>query len=93
MFRGKLFSATRILSSKTSTFIFAIAFGVALTSSFGSSAQAATITVNGLGDTLGNNGVCTVREAIINANNNAATWPDCAAGSGADVINLPAGLS
>ena len=50
-----------------------------------------TITVNGLGDVLATNAVCTLREAIINANNNAATWPDCAAGSGADVINLPAG--
>ena len=50
-----------------------------------------TITVTGTGDSLATNGVCTLREAIINANNNAATWPDCAAGSGADVINLPAG--
>lgn len=55
------------------------------------SVHANTITVAGLGDTLANNGTCTIREAIINANNNAATWPDCAAGSGADVINLPAG--
>jgi hypothetical protein len=52
---------------------------------------AATITVNGLGDVLATDGVCTLREASINANNNAATWPDCTAGSGADVINLPAG--
>jgi hypothetical protein len=28
---------------------------------------------------------------MINANNDAATWPDCAAGSGIDTINLPAG--
>ena len=55
------------------------------------SVNAATITVTGMGDTLGNNGVCTIREAIINANNNAATWTDCAAGSGADTIVLPAG--
>src|SRR5438876_9386302 len=54
-------------------------------------ALANTITINGLGDVLATNAVCTLREAIINANNNAATWPDCAAGSGADVINLPAG--
>lgn len=57
----------------------------------GPAARAATITVTGTGDTLGNNGVCTIREAIINANNNAATWKDCAAGSGADTIVLPAG--
>src|SRR5207237_9767340 len=49
------------------------------------------ITVTGTGDSIGNNGVSTLREAVINANNNAATWTDCAAGSGADVINLPAG--
>ena len=55
------------------------------------SATAATITVNGPTDALTTNGVCTLREAVINANDDAATWPDCAAGSGADVINLPAG--
>ena len=52
---------------------------------------ASTITVNGFGDVLATDGVCTLREAILNANGNAAAWPDCAAGSGADVINLPAG--
>ena len=52
---------------------------------------AATITVNGLGDVLATDGICSLREAVLNANHNAATWPDCAAGSGADVINLPAG--
>ncbi|HEY0173886.1 MAG TPA: cadherin-like domain-containing protein [Pyrinomonadaceae bacterium] len=54
--------------------------------------RANTINVNGLGDALSNNGACTLREAVINANNDAATWPDCAAGGGADVINIgPAG--
>src|SRR5215471_4154452 len=54
-------------------------------------ASAATITVTGLTDTLVTDGICTIREAIINANNDAATWPDCAAGSGDDTIILPAG--
>jgi hypothetical protein len=54
-------------------------------------ARANTITVNGTGDTRANDGVCTIREAVINANNNAATWADCAAGFGADVIKLPVG--
>ena len=54
-------------------------------------AQANTINVTSTTDTLSNNGVCTIREAIINANNNAATWPDCIAGFGADTINLPPG--
>lgn len=54
-------------------------------------APANTITVNSTADALSNNGACTIREAIINANNNASTWPDCAAGLGTDTINLPAG--
>ena len=59
---------------------------------FAAPARANNISVNGLGDALSNNGVCTLREAVINANNDAATWPDCAAGSGADIINInPAG--
>lgn len=36
------------------------------------------------------NSLCSLREAIVNANNDAATHADCAAGSGADTINLPA---
>lgn len=65
---------------------------VILTAAFlGPTVNAASITVNGLGDTLNNDSVCTIREAIINANNDAATWTDCAAGSGSDIINLPAG--
>jgi Bacterial Ig domain len=54
-------------------------------------ASAATITVTTTSDTLVTDGNCSIREAIINANNDAATWPDCAAGSGADTIVLPAG--
>lgn len=55
-------------------------------------ARANTINVNGLGDAVSNDGVCTLREAVINANNDAATWPDCAVGSGADIVNInPAG--
>ncbi len=52
---------------------------------------AGTITVNGSGDIVAVDGVCTLREAIINANANAATNPDCAAGTGADTIafNIP----
>jgi hypothetical protein len=56
-------------------------------------ALANTITVNTTVDTLSTgDSVCSIREAIINANNDAATWPNCAAGSGADIINLPAGI-
>jgi Bacterial Ig domain len=51
-----------------------------------------TITVSGFTDALSNaDGVCTIREAVLNANFNNGAWTDCAAGSGHDVINLPAG--
>jgi VCBS repeat-containing protein len=51
-----------------------------------------TITVNGFTDALSNSdGVCTIREAVLNANFNNGAWTDCAAGSGHDVVNLPAG--
>ena len=40
---------------------------------------------------IANNGRCSLREAIINANNNAATHPDCPAGTGDDTIIIPAG--
>ena len=53
------------------------------------SAQAATITVNSLSDTQLNDGDCTLREAIINANaDNQSGSVDCAAGAGADTINI-----
>lgn len=58
---------------------------------FGSAAaDAATITVNSLSDALAppTDGQCTLREAIGNANANAATFVDCTAGSGADVIDF-----
>ena len=59
---------------------------------FPSPALASIITVTTTVDNLVNNdGFCSIREAIINANNDLATWVDCAAGAGADTINLPAG--
>ncbi len=55
-------------------------------------AYSTTITVNGFTDALSNaDGVCTIREAVLNANFNNGAWTNCAAGSGHDVINLPAG--
>ena len=54
--------------------------------------RAATITVNSTSDTLSSgDGACTLREAIINANGDAATYADCTAGSGDDTISIPAG--
>ena len=55
--------------------------------------SAATIDVNSTADTLvAGDGQCTLREAILNANGDSdTTGGDCAAGSGADLINVPAG--
>jgi uncharacterized repeat protein (TIGR01451 family)/CSLREA domain-containing protein len=56
--------------------------------------QAANITVNGNGDTVAVDGVCTLREAILNANgNNQAGSADCVAGAGADSISFNLGAS
>lgn len=56
----------------------------------GASARAATITVNSTADTAANDGVCTLREAIIAANTNTASGAaagECAAGAaGLDTI-------
>jgi CSLREA domain-containing protein len=50
---------------------------------------AATLTVNTLADEQTNNGSCSLREAIINANENNQTGStDCAAGSGDDTITF-----
>jgi len=54
----------------------------------GAVGPAATITVTDSTGTVAINGWCSLPEAIINANNDAATHPDCAAGSGADIISL-----
>ena len=52
-------------------------------------AGAATITVDSSGDTVGNDGNCILREAVINANNDDTSGSiDCATGAGADVIDL-----
>src|SRR4029077_6485426 len=51
---------------------------------------AATITVTTNNPYVISDGQCSLIEAIVNANNDAATYPDCVAGSGADTIVLPA---
>ncbi len=61
---------------------------------FVAQASAATITVNSETDTFtGGNGQCTLREAILNANNNSQSSSDCTAGSGDDTINFTASLA
>lgn len=51
-------------------------------------ARAASIVVNTNADNVVVDGLCTLREAITNANNNAVTNPDCTAGFGADTITF-----
>jgi hypothetical protein len=53
-------------------------------------ATAATITVTTNNPNIASDGQCSLIEAIVNANNDAATHADCPAGSGADTIVLPA---
>ncbi|HEY1371394.1 MAG TPA: right-handed parallel beta-helix repeat-containing protein [Candidatus Binatia bacterium] len=54
--------------------------------------EAATITVTAkIPAIVDSDGNCSLAEAIVNANHDAATHPDCAAGSGADIIVLPKG--
>src|SRR4051812_41273456 len=53
-------------------------------------AHSATITVNTEADLLAAGGPCSLREAIQAANTDAASG-GCAAGSGADAIQVPAG--
>jgi hypothetical protein len=53
-------------------------------------ATAATIPVTTNDPRVRADGQCSLIEAIINANNDAATHADCAPGSGADTIVLPA---
>ena len=53
-----------------------------------------TITVTTAADNLTSDGLCSLREAITNANTNAnpATYPDCAPGVGSAYINFSSGL-
>jgi hypothetical protein len=53
-------------------------------------ATAATITVTNNDPRIIPDGQCSLVEAIVNSNNDAATHSDCPAGSGADTIVLPA---
>lgn len=53
-------------------------------------AQAATITVNTTADEVNADGDCSLREAVIAANTDAAV-DACAAGTGEDAISVPAG--
>ncbi len=58
------------------------------------SVRAATLTVTtNAGGVIAIDGQCSLREAIINANNDAVVNPDCAAGTGADTIQFSAAVT
>lgn len=77
---------TRTFSLSSIKFLIQSSLLIGLFFATSSIAQAATITVNSLNNTAANDGVCTLREAITSANNNAAGTTNCTAGSGADTI-------
>jgi len=57
-------------------------------------AYAASITVDSTADIVADDGACSLREAISNANTDSAMFSstgECAAGSGEDAITIPAG--
>jgi hypothetical protein len=77
------------------SFMLVITLTALIINAFGTSpVYAAALIVNSnVDDTLVNldaNSTCDLREAITNANNNAATYSDCAAGSGTDTITFNA---
>lgn len=76
--------------------ILALLFGLGVSGwPFTHGQAAATITVTSNLDSLKNDGVCTLREAIIAANKDQPSGnkgTECSAGNGADLIVLPAGV-
>ncbi len=71
-------------------FIFIVMVFLGLMSLLALSARAATIAVNTTAQKPGNTGDCTLGEAIDAANSDTAV-DGCTAGSGADIITVPAG--
>lgn len=55
--------------------------------------RAANITVNTIDPGISSDGLCSLIEAIVNANDDAQTHQDCPAGTGADTIELAAGAT
>jgi hypothetical protein len=86
-FYNRLLAAPRKLRRRIAMGVATAALILAL-SGAPTPAYAATITVTPGAAGIVNDGQCSLVEAIINANNDAATHADCAAGSGADTIVL-----
>ncbi len=67
-----------------------VVFGTGVVEVSSAARAASTITVNTVADDMTVNGNCTLREALLAADTDAKV-DKCAAGSGADTINVPAG--
>jgi hypothetical protein len=65
-----------------------VALALALALLFGRDAVAAPMLVTTASDAEAADGACSLREAVSNANNNAATHPDCPAGDAAQVDSV-----
>ena len=83
-------TAKALISRRFSTLLIVVmTLGVLIGSAaFPTSAHAASITVTTLADNATQDGQCSLREAITNANNDAATHANCPAGTGADIISF-----
>jgi len=85
------------MKTRTPRLIRGLVLAAAITGLLPVAASAATITVSTTSDTRANDGVCSLREAVIAANTNTASGAlagECLAGEAAptvDVINIPAG--
>lgn len=78
---------SQALSHRFNVYLRLVLFALLLSTSAASIGSAATIVVNSLADSVANDGACTLREAMINANKDDQSGAvDCAAGNGADVI-------
>ena len=80
-------SATKVLSLALVTILILVALPVP------SAFAAADIIVSTRADQVIIDGECSLREAVINANTDSNTNPDCEAGTGKDTIYLRAGLT
>ena len=77
-----------MLKSKSRLLVFVVLAALAAALLNFGYARANMLHVNSLNDNAANDGACTLREAIINANEDNATWVDCPAGRGSDVVYL-----
>jgi CSLREA domain-containing protein len=86
---SKVYSSVRLFSQNILIVAAFLAIVLFIFMSAVQEASAAEITVNSFDDTIATGDGCTLREAIINANNdNQSGSTDCAAGAGADSINI-----